>query len=92
MAAAKIGIAGARPRRTERQVRELEAYIKDSEAGGAGVLPQQLNLTTRAKALRMYRRGESAASIAAALGSPRNEVDLLIKIQRLMTRPQNQAA
>ena len=76
----------------ERRVSELEAYLKDAEGGGAGATLQALNLTKRAKALRMYRRGESTSSIAAALDLPRNEVDLLIKIQRLVARPQNQQA
>jgi len=39
-----------------------------------------LNLTKRAQALRMHRRGESLATISAALQSPRNEVELLLKL------------
>ena len=42
-----------------------------------------LNLTKRAQALRMLRRGESVESIASALRAPRNEVELLVKIQQL---------
>jgi hypothetical protein len=42
-----------------------------------------LNLTRRAQALRMQRRGESPATIAAALRLPRNEIDLLLKVQKL---------
>jgi hypothetical protein len=44
---------------------------------------QELNLTRRAQALRMQRRSESPATIAAALRVPRNEIDLLLKIQKL---------
>jgi len=44
---------------------------------------QELNLTRRAQALRMQHRGEPAATIAAALRVPRNEIDLLLKIQKL---------
>jgi hypothetical protein len=44
---------------------------------------QDLNLTRRAQAIRMQRRGESAATIAAALRVPRNEIELLLKIQTL---------
>jgi hypothetical protein len=44
---------------------------------------QELNLTRRAQALRMQRRGEAPATITAALRLPRNEVDLLLKIERL---------
>jgi hypothetical protein len=47
------------------------------------VVGQDLNLTRRAQAIRMQRRGESAATITAALRVPRNEIDLLLKIQKL---------
>jgi hypothetical protein len=39
-----------------------------------------LNLTKRAQVLRMHRRGESLATISAALQSPRNEIELLVKV------------
>jgi len=42
-----------------------------------------LDLTKRTHAMRMDRRGESAATIAAALGVPRNEIDLMLKLQGL---------
>lgn len=42
-----------------------------------------LNLTRRAQALRMLRRGDGAPQVAAALGLPRNEVALLVKIHEL---------
>jgi hypothetical protein len=51
---------------------------------------QELNLTRRAQALRMQRRGESPATIAAALRLPRNEIDLLLKIQTLTDSPRTQ--
>ena len=41
---------------------------------------QGVNLTKRAQALRMHRRGESLATISAALQSPRNEIELLLKV------------
>lgn len=44
--------------------------------------PQSVNLSKRSLALRMYRRGESTEQIAAALGVPRNEVELLLKVQK----------
>ena len=39
-----------------------------------------LNLNKRAQVLRMHRRGESLATISAALQSPRNEIELLVKV------------
>jgi hypothetical protein len=42
-----------------------------------------LNLTRRAAALRMDRRGEGVSTIAAALRVSQNEVELLLKLQKL---------
>jgi len=42
---------------------------------------QGLNLTKRAQALCMHRRGESTMTISAALESPLNEIQLLLKVQ-----------
>ncbi len=43
-----------------------------------------LNLSRRAQALRMHNRGESINSIAPALGAPKNEIELLVKVQQLL--------
>jgi hypothetical protein len=45
-----------------------------------------LNLNRRVHMLRMLRRGEDPARIAAALGVPRREVDLLVRVQALAAR------
>jgi hypothetical protein len=45
---------------------------------------QGLNLTTRTKVLRMHRRGEQAETIAAALRLQREEVELVLKLDRLL--------
>ena len=42
-----------------------------------------LNLTNRAQALRMLRRGVKAETIAASLNLPRPEIELLIRVQEL---------
>lgn len=42
-----------------------------------------LNLNKRVHAVRMLRRGEDVAHIAAALGVPRREVELLIRVQSM---------
>jgi hypothetical protein len=62
----------------------LATLRQETETTDLGSLTgQKLNLTRRAQALRMQRRGESPATIAAALRLPRNEIDLLLKIQTL---------
>ena len=46
-----------------------------SQPAGNGI-----NLSKRVQALRMHRRGESVATIAAALQAPRSEIELLLKV------------
>ncbi|HTB13781.1 MAG TPA: hypothetical protein VK752_19535 [Bryobacteraceae bacterium] len=42
-----------------------------------------LNLNRRVHAMRMLRRGEDVSHVAAALGVPRKEVELLIRVQAI---------
>ncbi len=42
-----------------------------------------LNLNNRVHAMRMLRRGEDIAHIAAALRVPRREVELLVRVQSI---------
>ncbi len=56
-----------------------------------------LNLSTRSQALRMHRRGETPGQIAAVLQVPVQEVELLLKVHRIVLQnlaaaPQAQAA
>jgi hypothetical protein len=60
-------------------VRKLEA-IPPAQARTTGM---GINLTRRAQALRMHRRGEPVPSIAAALETPGNEIALLLKVNGL---------
>ena len=55
-----------------------EASERNSPPGHA------LNLTRRAQALRMHRRGEPIPTIAAALQCPSNEIALLVKVDTLL--------
>jgi len=43
-----------------------------------------LNLSKRTQVLRMHRAGQDGAGIAAALALPRSEVELLIKVHRMV--------
>jgi biopolymer transport protein ExbB/TolQ len=43
-----------------------------------------MNVSRRVQALRMLRRGEDVSHVAAALGLPRQEVELLIRVQALV--------
>jgi hypothetical protein len=42
------------------------------------------NLSKRGQVLQMHRRGQSPAQIAASLGLPRTEIDLLIKVHQIV--------
>ena len=64
------------------QVRGME-HVAPAVASYA--LPRPgLNLSKRSQALRMHRKGDRTDQIAAALGVPLQEVDLLIKVHRIV--------
>lgn len=43
-----------------------------------------LNMTRRSQVLRLHHRGEGPDQIAAALGVPVNEVDLMLKVNKMV--------
>ncbi len=45
-----------------------------------------MNLNRRVQAERLLRRGEDIGHVAAALGVPRREIELLIHVQKLSAR------
>ncbi|HFB98831.1 MAG TPA: hypothetical protein ENJ62_06795 [Bryobacterales bacterium] len=57
----------------DRRLRELPPPVADRE----------MDPVHRAQVLRMHRRGERPEQIAAALGLPLGEVDLLLKLYRI---------
>jgi hypothetical protein len=64
------------------QIRELQ---EQRAANLPGVAPKAaLNLGKRSQAIRMHRRGDPPELIAAALEIPRQEVDLLLKVHRIV--------
>jgi hypothetical protein len=83
---------------TESTIKDLAAQIQELRAEPAietqpaptpimNMTMQGFNLTTRTKVLRMHRRGETASSIAAALGVQHEEVDLLVKLDQMLEAP-----
>jgi hypothetical protein len=67
----------------------LEAELREiREQPSIGVSPTSpkpgLNLSTRSQALRMHRRGDPPDRIAATLDIPLQEVDLLVKVHRIV--------
>jgi hypothetical protein len=49
----------------------------------AGVPRSSMNISKRVQAMRMFRRKEDVAHIAAAIGVTRREVELLIRVQQI---------
>jgi hypothetical protein len=62
--------------------RELE--IMEQKSDPCATVARTLGPGVRIQALRMIKHGEGPENIAVALGLPRNEVELLIKVQRLL--------
>ena len=72
-----------------RAAQDLEADLREVERhSGMLVAPAParsgLNLSKRTQVLRMHRAGQDSAGIAAALALPRAEVELLIKVHRIV--------
>jgi hypothetical protein len=79
--------------RQKTRIEEMVARLAEAELAPPAIAPEAavpfvltplragLNLNNRIHALRMLRRGEDVAHIAAALGVPRKEVELLIRVQ-----------
>ena len=57
-----------------------------AEAPAPAAFRPGINVHKRIQALRLLRRGEDTAHIAAALGVPRREVELLIRVQQLSAK------
>ncbi len=66
------------------QVREIQD--QPALAVVPGIPKPGLNLSKRSQALRMHRMGEPPERIAAALEIPRQEVELLLKVHRIVIR------
>jgi hypothetical protein len=66
------------------QLDELRKHPPGAAEPAPGVPGPSLNLSRRSQALRMHRRGDTAEQIAAALDLPRQEVELLLKVHRIV--------
>lgn len=78
---------GALTERLEALAAELRGLKEQTQQNYSGPLASRttgLDLTRRAQALRMHRRGDPPDQIAAMLKVPFQEVDLLLKVQRIV--------
>jgi hypothetical protein len=69
----------------ERRLEELESGAAAGEPAAAR--PRSLNGTVRSKVLKMHRLGQPPERIADTLKVPKGEVDLLVKVHRIVMRP-----
>jgi hypothetical protein len=86
---------GAQGTRQKMRIEEMVLRLKEAERPAPPVILEApapfvpaplragLNLSKRVHALRMLRRGEDVSHIAAALGVPRQEVELLVRVQTI---------
>jgi len=68
------------------KVLELEAVDSEPLAAGGATLATGVNTTLRSKVLKMHRMGQSMDHIADSLHVPKGEVDLLVKVHRIVMR------
>jgi hypothetical protein len=67
--------------------REIEQLRERDTSTVQAVSPRPaINLGKRSQALRLYKRGETPGQIATLLELPAQEVELLIKVHRLVLR------
>ena len=81
---AAVDILEQRLSALEQELRELP-----HQAAPPGLPPSPraaFNLEKRSHALRMHRRGEPIAQIASSLELPQQEVELLIKVHRIVLK------
>jgi hypothetical protein len=78
-----------------RERKRVDAMLKRLEGATPSLPPPEpvyipvslrpgLNLTRRVHAVRMLKRGDETAHIAAALGIPIREVELLVRVQKIV--------
>jgi len=76
-------------RNSQRRMEQMAAELGEKAAQEAPVFAPSparsgMNLNKRVLAIRLLRRGEDVAHIAAALGVPRSEVELLVRVQQFV--------
>jgi hypothetical protein len=71
------------------RISSLEGKSGDSESRevvGNATIRSGMNLNKRTQALRQYRLGQPSGDIAKTLDMPKAEVDLLLKVHRIVSQ------
>ena len=75
-------------RTLEERIAGMQETLREAETRAAVLVPPRssrsgMNINKRIQAARLAKRGERPEQIAAALGLPRSEIALLLKVQRM---------
>jgi hypothetical protein len=79
--------------RLSAEIAQLKTKLEEIAEPGQSLLPNAaasangVNSTLRSKVLKMHRLGLSPERIAGSLRLPQGEVDLLVKVHRIVMRP-----
>jgi hypothetical protein len=80
-------------RKNRRRIEEMSAKLSEASERlpeTAAVAPPTrsgFNLNRRTQAIRLLRRGETVSHIAAVLGVPQREIELLVRVRRIVAGP-----
>jgi len=67
----------------ETRLKEADAESERDSALSVESPRSAFNFNRRTQALRLLRRGEDIGHVAAALGVPRTEIELLVRVEKL---------
>ncbi len=86
---ARLETAGGEVEKLRGEIEELRVRVRDAEENTGMLVPPPpvlsgLNLGKRSQAIRLARRGRVPAEIAAELQIPAREVELLLKVHRIV--------
>jgi DNA-binding NarL/FixJ family response regulator len=74
-------------RHTRAHLDEVLAQLREQAQKAPEPIPLSgMNLNRRTQAVRLLRRGEDVGHIAAALGVPRGEVELLVRVHQMSVK------
>ncbi len=76
----------------KRKMTEWGVSESTPASGASAVRGAAMDNAIRGKVLRMHRSGQSRESIADALRIPTGEVDLLVKVHRIVMEPYQEAS
>jgi DNA-binding NarL/FixJ family response regulator len=83
---AQVRITRVRDAHVDQVLAELRAAAQAAQTAPEPVPFSGMNLNKRTQAVRLLRRGEDVGHVAAALGIPRGEVELLVRVHEMSAK------